>query len=340
MKKPWILYYLCAGAFAWTAYGDYSYLGDKKVWLGYAEAKITLQVVDSEGLPVSGAKVRAGLFNSKYKDVRQPFIGNTDTNGLFFIEGSTIQDVEYHVEKEGFYYTRGTYDFRGSAPAGEQAVVDGKWQPWNPTRKIELKEIRNPIPLFAKLVKSEIPKEEVPLGFDLLMGEWVEPYGKGKTPDIFFNIKRLNDGKSIDVRLDVSFSNQNDGLQIYEAAPHEGSYYRFPYLAPEEGYQTYYVQHYGKREDGSYYGYESPEQTLKNYIFRIRTIIDERGAIKSSLYGKISGQISIQGAGNDVASVRFLYYLNPTINDRNIEYDMKRNLFKNLTFWENMISEP
>jgi hypothetical protein len=36
----------------------------------------------------------------------------------------------------------------------------------------------------------------------------------------------------------------------------------------------------------------------------------------------------------ETLTVDFYYYLNPTPNDRNMEFDMKRNLFKKQSFFE------
>jgi hypothetical protein len=55
--------------------------------------------------------------------------------------------------------------------------------------------------------------------------------------------------------------------------------------------------------------------------------MDASGNVTSALYGKIYGDFS-QDIGND--AVRFTYYLNPEPNSRNMEFDPKQNLFKNL----------
>jgi hypothetical protein len=60
----------------------------------------------------------------------------------------------------------------------------------------------------------------------------------------------------------------------------------------------------------------------------VRTVLDEMGNIKSAHYGKIYGDF-----------MQFKYYLNPTPNDRNIEFDPKRNLLKNLKAME-QVREP
>ncbi|MCW5550774.1 MAG: hypothetical protein KIS67_01275 [Verrucomicrobiae bacterium] len=57
----------------------------------------------------------------------------------------------------------------------------------------------------------------------------------------------------------------------------------------------------------------------RNYYFRANTVLDENGNVKSALYGKIYGDF-----------MQFRYYLNPTPNDRNVEFVPKRNLLKEL----------
>jgi hypothetical protein len=45
-------------------------------------------------------------------------------------------------------------------------------------------------------------------------------------------------------------------------------------------------------------------------------VTDEKGKIISTCYGKIYGDF-----------LKLTYYFNPTPNDRNLEFDPKRNLF-------------
>ncbi len=68
----------------------------------------------------------------------------------------------------------------------------------------------------------------------------------------------------------------------------------------------------------------------QNYFFRVRTVIDEKGAVKSSLYGKIHGDFVIDPINSKTMIIIFTYYLNPTPNSRNIEFDPKQNLLKDL----------
>jgi len=63
---------------------------------------------------------------------------------------------------------------------------------------------------------------------------------------------------------------------------------------------------------------ESTDDQHYLYYFCIRTQTNEVGQVTNALYGKIYGQIN----GS------FTYFLNPTPNDRNVEHDPKRNVFK------------
>ena len=62
---------------------------------------------------------------------------------------------------------------------------------------------------------------------------------------------------------------------------------------------------------------------------------NESGKIVSALYGKIHGEIGYSWT----RGIRFIYYLNPTPNDRNLEFDPSRNLFTDLKPME-QVREP
>jgi hypothetical protein len=80
--------------------------------------------------------------------------------------------------------------------------------------------------------------------------------------------------------------------------------------APIGGYQPQYDQKQMPNPDRIYY-------------FRVRTVVDSNGNIQSALYGKIYGDF-----------MQFKYYLNPTPNDRNIEFDTKHNMLTNIESFE------
>ena len=88
--------------------------------------------------------------------------------------------------------------------------------------------------------------------------------------------------------------------------------------SPDAGYSARLSRWYERRG-------ENNSDKGRHYCFRIRTRRDAEGRIVSALYGKVYGDFRI----NDLSGISFTYYLNPTPNDRNLEFDRKTNF--NLT---------
>ena len=193
-----------------------------------------------------------------------------------------------------------------------------------------LKTIGKPIPMYANYLHSEptVFKKygHLPItftntvGYDLMLGDWVSPYGKGAHADLFV-MEELNKQSLSDYyyKLTITFPNKGDGIQEFSVPDSEkGSALRSPHEAPVDRYEPQLV-----REN-----YHHPDQPGKadydenrNYFIRVHTVLDQNGNIKSALYGKIYG---------DPEQVNFRYFLNPTPNDRNVEFDPKKNLIGNL----------
>jgi hypothetical protein len=223
----------------------------------------------------------------------------------------------------------GNYGFRHEKIRFKEAV-SGRWQPWNPTVEVEMKRIVNPIPLYTKSVKLQYPKMGESFGFDLLKADWVSPHGKGERADFIFSTQTHYDGslvtnytqktRAFESSFTLRFSCEDDGIQPFYADPLKGSVLRLPRMAPESNYEKELIQHKYVRRQGRYLETRRDE----NWFFRVRTEKDEEGNIVSALYGKIHGAIQWGWEGGVV----FSYYLNPTPNDRNLEFDGKNNLFK------------
>ena len=68
----------------------------------------------------------------------------------------------------------------------------------------------------------------------------------------------------------------------------------------------------------------------QKFYFRVRT--DEKdGRIVSALYGKLSAGFEMRIPDQQELKIVLYYYLNPTPLDRNMEFDLEKNLFKNLS---------
>jgi len=297
------------------------------VW-GYPIAKVTLHVVDENGNALSGIPFQMGAVNpTEAESTYGPIIGKTVNGSIGKESPSAFGVLDYSaVDVPGYYNAGGKYRFTN--------VVAGKWQPWNPTVEVVVKPIINPIPMYAKTVYASsgyymtIPATNTPVGFDLEAGDWVAPYGKGSVSDFIFTMQIKTPYGSMtqpyDVIWTLSFSNKGDGVQSVLVPKNVGSAFRLPRLAPETGYQPTLVQ------EISYDGKQWKKGAVgedQNYFFRVRTVQDDQGNIKSALYGKIAGPIECAQIGR----ILFTYYLNPTPNDQNMEFDPSKNLFKNLS---------
>jgi hypothetical protein len=274
------------------------------------EWKVTLKVVTETGQPVTGAKARV------YYLMTNEIAGLTDSNGVFVAshhDGS--ENLGFQAEK------RGHYPFRIMHHMGRNY----KPEKWNPVQTVVLKRIIKPIPMYAKSVNLGMPIFDKPAGFDLTIGDWVGPYGKGINSDIIFTTHREKRAENdSDYQLTVSFPKTGDGIQEFTTPSYylhdRGSELLSSEEAPSNGYQPEWIQTKTRRPGKPM---ESNWDEYRNYYFRVRTKVDDRGNIVSAHYGKIYGDF-----------MQFKYYLNPTINDRNVEFDPEQNLMKNLKFNE------
>lgn len=301
--------------------------------LALPTAKVTLKVVDDQGVPVEGAEVRAGFESpgGYWQAGRIVFdSGYTDSDGIHVASSSTSGRVGYRIEKEGYYETGGSFtDFSGVS--GVYGIR--RWQPWNPILEVELRKIRNPIPLYAKGVeKLKIPELNRPIGYDLIAGDWVIPFGQGTTADFVFTFeKHYQSMADFSYRMLVSFVSPSDGLLPVRASVRNGSQLLLPHHAPTDGYRSEYK--WGKSVTPTKHGISDrrdvgePQTDDLNFFFRVRSQYNSQGELESALYGKIYSPIAVGGYYNEKAHLSFTYYLNPTSNDTNLEWDRSANLF-------------
>jgi len=291
----------------------------------YPEAKITVKVVDESGHPVVGSVVAIGLGQGgnawvgegKSKNIK----GLSDTNGLFSAQAQCAGHIGIGVSKDGYYQSFSDYNYPGTYQNKE------RWEPWNPTLTVVLRKRINPIPLYVKTVKSDVPVENQSVGFDLEVGDWVAPFGKGVRSDFMISAQRqIVSPDDFDTQLTINFMNEGDGITAALAEPVSIKSLRLPHHAPLTSYKPEWHKRmaYSLPEGFRF----SPEwKDNINWFFRIRTILNEEGDIVSAHYGKIHGKINLEGYIADKLTVTFTYYLNPTPNDRNLEFDPDRNLF-------------
>jgi hypothetical protein len=278
------------------------------------EWKIELAVVDDVGVPATNAQVGVSYMVPTPPGEHprsEEITGLTDANGLFTATHTDTGSISLtlHIQKTGYYPVRATYDLSGKRAPDK----------WNLRPTWVLKRIVRPIPMYAKYVDGGPPAFNKPIGYDLKAGDWVAPYGKGQMIDIVFNGKLDEKSKNdFDYTLTVGFPNVGDGIQEFDVPhtrfPGEGSALRSLQQAPSEGYASQVVKtmirHPGQAPTNDM------NDPSRNYYFRVRTAVDGTGKVETALYGKIYGDF-----------MQFRYFLNPTPNDRDVEFDPKQNLF-------------
>ena len=265
------------------------------------EWKATMRVVDESGNPISGANANIGYFTNS-----QPAnaIGVTDTNGLFTASHSVLEslaEVGLQADKPDYYTVSAE---RQLGPQYDPAQ-------WTFTQTLVLKKVGKPIAMYAKkyVMGLNLPEYNKQIGYDFMIGDLVGPYGKGINSDIFFTENHADEKSGY--TFTIGFPKEGDGIQEFILPDREmGSGLRSPHEAPVDGYQPKHEQT------------QMPNPN-RIYLFRVRTAKDHAGNIVSAHYGKIYGDF-----------MQFTYYLNPTPNDRNIEFDPKQNLLGGLQSFE------
>lgn len=301
----------------------------------FPEAKLTVRVVDQSGVAVTNAKAKAYFYEAS-SFTRDYFSG---TNGIFVIEGRCDRSIGGRVEKDGYY--NGGFGY-GWGPDGRDKIHN-RWEPWNPAVTAVMKEIRNPVPMryFVGRDRPKIPEFDKPVGFDLEIGDWVSPYGKGVHSDIVFIASKIPDVIA-GIKVYIELSSKYDGLQEYLFDPNDHSSFKWPYEAPESGYSntwSRYAKYFEYELDyatlypndayfknmpihrGEKYETDLKEDKEVNYIFRVRSVVDENGNLLRACYGKIEGEIKVSPDG----IIHFRYWFNPDWTP-NLEDDPTRNI--------------
>jgi hypothetical protein len=283
--------------------------------LAYRPVEFT--VLDEMGTPVEAVRLSAsdpGPGN---------LTGETDSTGRLTLRLAVQVSLTIEAIHDGFYTTRGRI-----WQSGMEKLATGKYRPREmpDTFEVILKRIRDPRDLVYRMYRGHAPLSDKPVGFDLLLGDWIEPHGAGKTTDLLFHFH------SMDIRPDsftgtmtLSFPNEGDGIQSFNSpkplSMQYGSTLAPPHKAPTNGYRpslSYTLTH---RPDQPWSGYKVPG---RNYIMRSRTLIDNAGNIRRACYGWILGEIEFDPRDPKGPQLAFTYHFNPdpSPNQRSLESKM------------------
>jgi len=270
----------------------------------------------------------------------------TDKDGLCRLEGKTnCGKVGCWVDDPpaGYYCPS-----RGWGHTYTEKNLFGVWQPDNLVATIRLQRVEHPIPLFVKYETLRDGNKglgtNAVLRFDLMRGEWLPPYGHGETADVQISselkitdrerkfrhaTKKVEDVLFYELVNRIKVGGKDDYICAFDADRKAGIRIR---KADDRGCANEITKVRGMRKKIAknknwHCEYFSDTSQDRCYTFRIRSRRNDRGELVEAYYGKIYGDFAFEGDDRKgLIGVNFLYYLNPTPLDRNLEWDMKTNL--------------
>ena len=300
-------------------------------------AALDVTVMDEVGIPVPNAIVHANrarwiytrpilrnlLVKTGFLDInyeRWEMLGEWVTNNKGFVK----------LRFRSFGFPRGISAVKNEYYTSRIPIKhEGDWRsprllPYPMKKTVVLKKIRNPIPLIVTAFHEfKWPGSlDEPIGFDMVRSDWMPPHGRGEHEDVQFLITLKSDvelSKNFGI-LTVSIIGENNGLvSILKKQMTPDSSLTFPNTAPLEGYINIPI---------IVDVLKSANDKIQNHFFRIRTELDEHDNVVSALYGRME---YIHNSIMGFKTLRFYYWLNPTPNDCNLEWDGKTNLFQDTT---------
>ena len=276
--------------------------------------------------------------------------GLTDANGVCRFTGSSNNAwAGYVVGKQaGFYAT----PWRPYVATNRvRHILTYRCEPYDCMYTTVMQRVEHPIPLCVRQVHLRDRKNciggfdgtNAVLRYDFIVGDWLPPHGNGKYADIVIRTSyrlnetlkdRLNDGLTFyEFMNEIEFAGEGNGL--VEKSPSDVNCGIKIREALELGYVHGKTLRFGRRrKETKAKGIWPDVYTECNkdrcYCFRIRSRFDDKGKLIEAYYGKIYGDFNFEGWDKPgLVGIEFLYYLNPTPLDRNLEWDMKNNLCPN-----------
>ena len=311
-------------------------------------ARFRICAVDERtAIPLPEMKVKA-VFVDRFlrwenATVDHEISGRTDMNGRYVAAGNTNCGKAGFCfrDNDGFYDTRFVWvPFEAN---GKPLPLFQWWQPDNQVVTVRLQRVEHPIPLCVKNVRPKVAPEtfdgtNAVLRYDLVLGDWLPPEGKGECADLEIRTKLTIDevlqvGKLRKIVFHtfsnaVRFLGEGNGCRAEMTTSTAGIKLR---VAPTDGYGDEIKILHGTKKfmDGpnAYAKKLTDSDSNRCYYFRIRSRFDEIGNLVEAYYGKVYGDFNFHGRWDlGFRGVDFLYYLNPKSLDRNLEWDMKTNL--------------
>lgn len=280
-----------------------------------ATAKIKLRVVDDGSRPVALAKVRV-FMGMNFRERGYWIEGETDSNGMFVIEGKTTgNEIEIHLSKNDYYCSFRKLCF--IANGAESKVKGGKWQPYGEELDVVLRPIKNPAKLqTVSEIKYKLTEAACKwIGYDLEKSDFVKPYGVGEVSDfeVYLDWDKVFSSDCMNLGFKIRFVEPFSGY--YSTTIETDSEFKTPYNAIVDA--TYL-------KDASFYDKFGGERIRKTFdkskcwVIRSRCKVDETGRLIAANY-TVARFLGMTGSRELKPGFCFLGAFNPKSNDTNLE---------------------
>lgn len=278
------------------------------------QMKFSVKVSNEQGEPISDAEVVVFTYFKGEWVERRESLREGVADFQFVGKGS----VDISTKIEG-YYTESILDDSYRLSNNKPGV----YEPWGKVYSVVLRKKINPRPLFVKIGDwMKIPDSDG-TGYDLEVGDWVAPHGKGIVSDFIFSAEnRIVDGSNdYFIRLDIRFSNEHDGifalpaekwpeymsfrsgLLLGHAAPTEATYMNHAFT--QTGLKPITRTKFQELDAAS------ADNATPGCFFRVRSRIEPETGKVVGRYGKMYQFFRLSRHDEESPTIRFEYYLAP-----------------------------
>ena len=248
-----------------------------------SEMDVYGKVVDQNGEPVVGAKVR-GFLEFEEKDIDEEHDTKTDVQGRFLFLGLHAKGLAMVPGKEG-------YEFNANILSNVNRPSNYLPDPNNPLI-ITMWKLHEPEPMTHSDRESSVPRDGTARKFSLLTGR--KDISGGLTVQLFREPLEI---ATKDLRKPFNWSFTlaitNGGLLGYTNQP-------YPYEAPSEGYQKVITMNFPTNMTGwqSWFKHDYYFNDQNGQIYGRMTIEVHAGAPTPEAYFKITDYVNAAGSRN------------------------------------------
>ena len=286
---------------------------------------VTAHVQDTEEKPAVGVMVRVQTYKNALQGLgRSPqythYEGRTDTNGNVTL---CFQNYSCHFNMQAYsdnYYMESTnYVYVKFIQHPDLSITLTEH-----SKKINftLRRKKNPTSLFYSRPSGsrKLPQASGEFGFDLLMNDWIAPYGEGKIADFYVQREASPTNSKVTLNSGIVFRGDGNGAYIRKMLK-TTSDFKTDYEADTNGdYQVSLPLRHYPAPGAPMYTFSSIVKGDEYAVLRTRTEKDAKGDIVKAHYSVMYGPIHI-----DEGFDWLIYLFNPSANDPNLEMDLEKS---------------